>query len=67
MSNIGILLKRHGRFRPDVEAIVFGEERYTFAAYNRRVNRLAHALRGLGIGKDDKVATILGNSLEMMD
>ena len=26
MSNIGILLKRHGRFRPDVEAIVFGED-----------------------------------------
>ena len=67
MSNIGILLKRHARFRPDVEAIVFGEQRYTFAAYNRRVNRLANALRGLGVGKDVKVATILGNSLELMD
>ncbi len=67
MSNIGILLKRHARFRSDVEAIVFGEQRYTFAAYNRRVNRLANALRGLGVGKGDKVATILGNSLELMD
>ncbi len=67
MSNIGILLKRHARFRPAVEAMIFGEERYSFAAYNRRVNRLANALRGLGVGKGDKVATILGNSLELMD
>ena len=65
--NIGILLKRHARFRPAAEALVFGDERYTFAAYNRRVNRLAHALLDLGIGKGDKVATILGNSLELMD
>ena len=39
-----------------MEAIVYGEQRYTFAAYNRRVNRLANALRGLGVGKGDKVA-----------
>jgi len=67
VSHIGILLKRHARFRPAVEAMIFGEERYSFAAYNRRVNRLANALRGLGVGKGDKVATILDNSLELMD
>ncbi len=65
--NLGILLKRHARFRPTEEAIVFGDQRYTFQAYNRRVNRLAHALLDLGIAKGDKIATILGNRLELMD
>jgi long-chain acyl-CoA synthetase len=65
--NIGGLLSGHGRYRPRETAIVFKQERYTYFEYNRRVNRLAHALRGLGVKKGDKVATILGNCLELMD
>lgn len=65
--NIGILLKGHAKFRPHETAIVFKDKRLTYQAYNRRVNRLANALTEMGVGKGDKVATILGNCLELMD
>ena len=65
--NLGTLLPRHARFRPGHTAIVFEENRLTYAEFHRSVNRLANALRILGIGKGDKVATILPNSLELYE
>jgi acyl-CoA synthetase (AMP-forming)/AMP-acid ligase II len=64
---INTLLARHTRYRPDHLAIVFGDDRLTFREFNARVNRLANALHGLGLGKGDKVATILDNSLELLE
>ena len=46
---------------PEREAIVFGEERITFAALRARAVRLAHGLAALGLGRDDKVAIWLSN------
>ena len=65
--NIGSLLPRHARYRPDHTAIVFNEHRLTFSEFNRRVNRLANALLELGVGKGDKIATILPNCLELLE
>lgn len=65
--NIGSLLPRHARYRPDHLAVVFEGQRLTFDQFNRRVNRLAHALAGLGVGQGDKVATVLPNCLEQLD
>jgi long-chain acyl-CoA synthetase len=65
--NIGTLLPRHARYRPDHLALGFGAERLTFRALNARVNRLANALLAAGLRKGDKVATVLPNSLELMD
>jgi long-chain acyl-CoA synthetase len=65
--NIGSLLTRHARYRPDHTAVVFEHYRLSFADFNRRVNRLANALVNFGVGKGDKVATILPNSLELLD
>jgi acyl-CoA synthetase (AMP-forming)/AMP-acid ligase II len=65
--NLGTLLPRHARFRPEHTAIVFEEKRLTYAEFHRSVNRLAKALLNLGIGKGDKVATILPNSLELYE
>ncbi len=61
------LLTRHARYYPDKVALVFEGRRLTFDQLNRRVNRLANALAGLGIGKGDKVATILSNSIEVIE
>ena len=61
------LLARHARYYPDKTAVIFGEQRLTFRDLDRRVNRLANALHVLGIGKGDKVATILTNCLEVLD
>ncbi len=65
--NIGSLLPRHARYRPDHTAIVFNEHRFSFSQFNRRVNRLANALLELGVLKDEKIATILPNCLELLE
>lgn len=61
------LLARHARYYPDKTAVVFGGHRLTFREFDVRVNRLANALGGLGIAKGDKVATVLDNSLELLE
>ena len=60
------LISRHARYRGDRPAVSFGDERLDWAAFEARVNRLANALQRAGIGKDDKVATALPNSLELL-
>ena len=65
--NIGTLLSRNARYRPDHIAVVFGPHRLTFCEFNRRVNRLANALLNLEIRKGDKIATLLPNSLELLE
>ena len=41
---------------PDGEAMVFGDERVTFRAFQARSDRLARGLAALGIGRGDAVA-----------
>jgi acyl-CoA synthetase (AMP-forming)/AMP-acid ligase II len=65
--SIGALLRRHAAYRPQQCALVYEGARFTFAEYDRRVNRLANGLLALGLQKGDKVATLLGNCLELMD
>ncbi|MHA1906732.1 MAG: AMP-binding protein, partial [Candidatus Thorarchaeota archaeon] len=65
--NIGMLLTRNAQCRPDHLGVVFEEKRLTFREFNRNVNRIANALRGLGIGKADKVAIVLPNCLEILE
>ena len=65
--DIGSLLPRHVRYRPDHLAVVCGGERLTFREVSARVNRLANALSGLGLRKGDKLAVILPNCMELLD
>ncbi len=65
--DIGSLLPRHARYRPDHLAVVFGEHRLTYRQFNARVNRLANALLADGLVKGDKVATVLPNCLELLE
>ena len=64
--NIGALLPRHARYRPDHLALVVGDQRLTYRKLNAVVNRLANALLTNGIAKGEKIATILPNCLELM-
>ncbi len=65
--NIGKLLKRHAKFRREHPALIFGDQRLTFAAFNSRVNQLANGFLKMGISKDDKVATVLNNCVELLE
>ena len=67
MLELATLISRHARYRPDAAAVVFGRERLTYAQFGARVARSANMLRSLGIGKGDKVATVLGNSREALE
>ena len=65
--NLGMLLARHARYRPDHPAVVFEGDRLTYRQFNARVNRLANALLAAGLRKGDKIATVLPNCLEVLD
>jgi long-chain acyl-CoA synthetase len=65
--NIGSLPALHARYRADQLAVVFGDERLTFRAFNARINRLANALIRSGIGKGTHIATILPNCIELLE
>ena len=47
---------------PDKVAIVFENERLTFAQINERINRLAHGLISLGLKKQKRVGILMTNS-----
>jgi acyl-CoA synthetase (AMP-forming)/AMP-acid ligase II len=61
LKNIGDVLRRNAQRYPDREGIVSGDERLTWSALNRRVNRLAHGLLSAGIQKGDRIAIVLLN------
>jgi non-ribosomal peptide synthetase component F len=51
---------------PDAVAVVFGDERLSYAELNARANRLARHLIKLGVKPDDRVAICVERSLEMV-
>ena len=67
MLELATLIRRQARFRPGTTAVVFEDVRLTYAQFWERVARAGNALRALGIGPGDKVATLCGNSLELLE
>lgn len=65
--NISLLPAHHARYRPEHTAVIYQNRRITFREFNGRINRLANALLKLGVGKGDKVATVLPNCLELLE
>ncbi len=64
--NLAHILQESADKHPDAPALVFGHETITYGELLKRVNRLANALTGLGIGKDSKVALLLRNVPEFV-
>jgi len=64
---IGELIKRNSRKMPNKDAFVFGSRRYSYSEANKRINRLANGLCGLGIKKGDKISVLFLNSVELVE
>src|SRR5215471_12429257 len=59
--NIAEHLERAARHFPDRAAIVFEGQRISYAVLQTRVDRLAHALAGLGVSRGDRIGLFLPN------
>jgi fatty-acyl-CoA synthase len=64
---MGHVIRRAAAQYPNRRAIIYEDRTYTYAEYNRRVNRAANALAGLGIGFGDHVAILGRNSVEYLE
>lgn len=64
---MGNVVRRAAEQYPDRVAMVFRDERVTYREYNERVNRCAHALLGLGLGKGDHFAVLGRNSIQYLE
>ena len=60
-------LARSLRVYPDKTAVIYNDLRYSYRQLCERVNRLAGALKSLGVGRGDRVAFLLLNIPAMLD
>ena len=67
MLDLSSLLAHHARYRPHATAVVFDARRLDYRSFNARVNRVAHLLSALGVKKAERVATLLPNTLELLE
>src|SRR5262245_66533141 len=53
--SIPLRVARNAEAWPDKRAVVCDGKSRTWAAFDRRVNQIARALAGMGVGKGDKI------------
>jgi non-ribosomal peptide synthetase component F len=60
------LVEAQATATPDAVAAVCGADELTYHELNARSNRVAHRLRELGVGPDDRVAVVAERGLELI-
>lgn len=66
-SGLGALFTRTAERRGDATAVVFRNDRRSFARVEAEANRFARALEARGVGRGDLVAIVLGNCIEFVE
>ena len=59
-------VEQQARRTPDRVAVVYGQQALTYGELDRRANRLANHLAGLGVGPDVLVGLLVERSLDMV-
>ncbi|WP_369211092.1 non-ribosomal peptide synthetase [Streptomyces flavofungini] len=59
-------VERQARRTPEAEAVRYAGASLTYSELNERANRLAHLLRGRGVGRDVLVGVAMERSLELV-
>jgi fatty-acyl-CoA synthase len=67
IPGIGSWLTRRELLTPGKAAVVDGQRRLNYQQLNRRVNRLARALQGLGLQFADRISILSYNCLEFVE
>jgi acyl-CoA synthetase (AMP-forming)/AMP-acid ligase II len=65
--NLGYMLSRSAAAYPNHPAIIYGDLVLTYREFNERVNRVASALRQLGLERGDRVAIFSPNRPEILE
>lgn len=65
--NIGYLLTNSARKFPQRLAVIAGEGRYTFEAFDHKTNRMANAMLKFGLKKGDRVAILFFNGIHFVE
>jgi fatty-acyl-CoA synthase len=65
-TSVATLLAEQARRRGDRIALRFEERAYTWADFDRQVNRTAHAFREIGVERGDAVALLMDNRPEFL-
>ena len=60
-------LTRSARVYPDKTAVAYNGRRYSYAEFYSRVNKLAGALKSVGVDRGDKVAFLMPNIPPMLE
>jgi fatty-acyl-CoA synthase len=66
-TNIGHFMTRRALLTPNREGLVCDAVRRTYGQLNERANRIANAMRALGVGHGDRVAILALNEPEYFD
>lgn len=67
MYTLGDIPRNGALCFPDRTAVVFEGKRYTYLEFNRRINRCAHALIGLGCTKGGRLAVMAENCSKYLE
>lgn len=57
----------HAKFHPNKEAVVCGNVRRSWGEFDHNMSRVANRLIDRGIGRGDKVAVLMGNSVDILE
>ena len=66
-NGVGSWIERRARFAPDHVALIAGGRPLTYAALATRIRQLATGLRGLGVGRGDRVAWLGPNHAAFLE
>ncbi|MEJ2739202.1 MAG: AMP-binding protein, partial [Dehalococcoidia bacterium] len=61
------IIYRHALLHPDKEAYVYNTKRINYSEFNKRVNRIIHALHKMNVKKGDVIGILALNCLEYAD
>lgn len=65
--NISEWVVKWAALHPEKPAIIYEDNIITYKALNERINRTAHMLQGLGIGKNDRVGVLMYNTYQLVE